>query len=293
MRAPHLALGLLTLSALSLTACQCGGHKTDQYRTSTSSAEYMNGDGTYRDGWYRTASGEMRYDPDYRRYDTARGYDAEHMDDTHATTSNDRTYDNRAYGTSNNGMSNNGTYNNGNNDRYGGTYTAGATVRSTPMEWDRMTSATATINPTRGNAVHGTVRFTKIDGGVRVVADLEGLQPRQRFGFHVHEFGDCSSPTGESVGDHFNPTKEKHGAPGAAMHHAGDLGNLESDANGRAHVDLTVTGLSIASGDDSILGRSVVVHEKADDMTSQPSGDSGSKLGCGTIGVARGTTAQQ
>ena len=141
--------------------------------------------------------------------------------------------------------------------------------------------ATATINPTQGNNVRGTVRFVQEGNGVRVIADLTGLTPGEH-GFHVHEKGDCSAPDASSAGDHFNPTKHQHADRAAGERHLGDLGNITADANGRGQLDYLDPKLKL-SGEHSIVGRSVVVHAKRDDLKSQPAGDSGARIGCGTI----------
>ena len=67
-----------------------------------------------------------------------------------------------------------------------------------------VTKAVAVLSPTKGGNVSGTVTFTKVDGGVKIVADLTGLKPGEH-GFHIHEFGDCSAPDATSAGGHFNP----------------------------------------------------------------------------------------
>ena len=131
----------------------------------------------------------------------------------------------------------------------------------------------------------GTVTFTKGTDGIQVVADVTGLTPGKH-GFHVHEFGDCSSPDGNSAGAHFNPTHKQHGAPNAADRHAGDLGNIEADASGKAHLDWKDKVMKL-SGPDSVVGRSVILHEKEDDLKTQPTGNAGGRLACGVIGVAK------
>lgn len=148
-----------------------------------------------------------------------------------------------------------------------------------------VTKAVAALSPTKGNSVSGTVTFTKVEGGVKVVADVTGLTPGQH-GFHIHEFGDCSAPDATSAGGHFNPGHMQHGAPDAASHHAGDLGNLEADASGKAHYELVDPTLSL-NGPESIVGHGVIVHEKADDMKTQPTGNAGGRVACGAIGVAK------
>src|SRR5262245_41834291 len=96
--------------------------------------------------------------------------------------------------------------------------------------------AVATLEPTQGSQVRGTVSFSPAQGGVRVVADITGLTPGEH-GFHVHDKGDCSAPDATSAGGHFNPAGTPHGAPDAEKHHAGDLGNITAGSDGKAHLD--------------------------------------------------------
>ena len=150
---------------------------------------------------------------------------------------------------------------------------------------DDVPKAIAVLVPTAGSKVTGTVTFTKAADGVKVVADITGLTPGKH-GFHIHEFGDCSDPKGESAGGHFNPTKHQHAGPDASERHAGDMGNIEADASGKAHLEYTDKAMKL-SGDGSILGHAVIVHEKVDDLTTQPTGNAGGRLACGVIGVAK------
>jgi Cu-Zn family superoxide dismutase len=145
--------------------------------------------------------------------------------------------------------------------------------------------AIAVLHPTAGNNVTGSVTFTKSGDEVKVVADVTGLTPGKH-GFHVHEFGDCSSSDGSSAGGHFDPTHKHHGAPDASDRHAGDLGNIEADASGKAHLEWSDKVMKL-SGADSIVGRAVIVHEKVDDLKTQPTGNAGGRLACGVIGVAK------
>lgn len=144
--------------------------------------------------------------------------------------------------------------------------------------------ATATLSPTAGNDVRGTVTFTQQGAGVAVHVSLTGLKPGEH-GFHVHEKGDCSSSDGMSAGDHFNPMHMQHAGPTAAEHHMGDLGNVTADAQGKVESSFTTQGLAL-EGMDSIVGRAVIVHERADDLTSQPGGNAGARLACGVIEAA-------
>ncbi len=165
-------------------------------------------------------------------------------------------------------------------------------VSSTGKEKMKMTSsqpkiikAIAVIQGTKGNNVSGIVTFTKENNKIKVVADIIGLTPGKH-GFHIHEYGDCSSEDGSSAGGHFNPDNVKHGAPMSSMSHVGDLGNIEADKDGKAHLEITDSILSF-SGKHSIIGRSVVIHSNADDLVSQPAGNAGSRVACGVIGIAK------
>jgi Cu-Zn family superoxide dismutase len=132
-----------------------------------------------------------------------------------------------------------------------------------------------------GGTVNGRVTFTQEDGYVLVEGDFEGLTPGKH-GIHVHEHGDCGGVLAEAAGGHYNPGGGTHGMPGMAESHEGDLGNLVADDWGRARFTLKDSFLRL-SGDNSILGRSVIVHAQADDLISQPSGDSGARVACGPV----------
>jgi Cu-Zn family superoxide dismutase len=131
------------------------------------------------------------------------------------------------------------------------------------------------------------VRFTEEGSSTKIVADLEGVAPGSKHAFHVHEFGDCSAQDASSAGSHYDPALTKHhGMPNEKMSHAGDMGNIEADANGRIHFELALDGVSINSAQSPILGRAVIVHANPDDF-SQPVGNAGGRIGCGVIGLAK------
>jgi Cu-Zn family superoxide dismutase len=142
---------------------------------------------------------------------------------------------------------------------------------------------------TAGSKAHGVVRFMESGGKVKVVAEIEGLTPGQKHAFHVHEFGDVSTPDGMGTGGHYNPEGHDHGLPTQAKRHAGDLGNIEADASGKAKYEITVDNISI-SGHNAILGRGVIVHAKVDDG-GQPTGNAGGRIAQGVIGVAKAAAA--
>ncbi|MGI4938702.1 MAG: superoxide dismutase family protein [Janthinobacterium lividum] len=148
--------------------------------------------------------------------------------------------------------------------------------------------AVAELKPTQGSNVSGTVTFVQRNGEVLVDARIKGLTPGPH-GFHIHEVGDCSAPDASSAGGHYNPTRMAHGAPDAAVHHGGDFGNLVADANGESSLSiglpLTIGNMAKAGDSASIIGRAVVVHADADDLVSQPAGNSGKRLACGVIAL--------
>ena len=149
-------------------------------------------------------------------------------------------------------------------------------------------SATATLRPTPGGTAGGTLMFEVADGGVRMTGGLTGLDPDATHAMHIHETGDCSAPDFSSAGGHFNPDDAPHGdRAGAGPHHAGDMPNQVADAAGNSRVDRVLDDVTIGGGGaDDIVGKAVVVHEKADDYTTQPSGDAGGRIACGVIEAA-------
>ncbi len=144
--------------------------------------------------------------------------------------------------------------------------------------------AVAVLTPTDGHQVHGQVQFENDSQGVKIVANLTGLQPGAH-GFHIHQFGDCSAPDGTSAGGHFNPHDKSHGSPEEIDRHAGDLGNIVALDNGHASYERIDQGLTL-SGPDSIIGRALIVHAGDDDFKKQPTGGAGGRVACGVINPA-------
>jgi superoxide dismutase, Cu-Zn family len=160
--------------------------------------------------------------------------------------------------------------------------TAAPAEKTTPGEPAH--EAVAQVAPTQGNTVTGSVALDSSPQGVRISGAIQGLKPDAEFGFHVHEKGDCSAPDGSSAGGHFNPTQAQHGNPASGTHHAGDMPNIKSNAEGVAQVDLTAAGTTLhGEPTTDIMGKAIVVHEGPDDYTTQPSGNSGKRVACGVI----------
>jgi len=159
----------------------------------------------------------------------------------------------------------------------------GCTAKASSSSAPQVNRAICRILGTEGNQkVKGVIYFTQEGGAVRIKAEVEGLPPGKH-GFHIHQWGDINCTDGKCTGGHFNPTGAKHGAPDAAERHAGDLGNLEADASGKAVYDRLDSVVKL-NGAHSFVGRAIIIHAKPDDW-SQPTGNAGARMAYGVIGI--------
>ena len=144
-------------------------------------------------------------------------------------------------------------------------------------------SARAVLEAKSGSTVSGWATFTELPGGgVKAVIHVEKAPPGTH-GLHVHEKGDCSDPEAKAAGGHFNPTAMDHAGPMEEKHHAGDLGNIEVGADGTGNLEITSKMLTVKEGPNSVVGKAVIFHEKADDLKTQPTGNAGGRLACGVV----------
>ena len=137
------------------------------------------------------------------------------------------------------------------------------------------------IKPVAESNVSGILEFVQTGNTIKITGKLFNLS-QGLHGFHIHDVGDCSGSAAENASGHFNPKSHEHGSPDSIKRHVGDLGNIEADEEGIAIINIIDKKISF-KGTNSIIGKSVIVHEDADDFKSQPSGNAGARIACGVI----------
>ncbi|MGA3033125.1 MAG: superoxide dismutase family protein [Terracidiphilus sp.] len=147
-------------------------------------------------------------------------------------------------------------------------------------------SAHAKIVNAQGATI-GHAKFSAVANGVKISVTVSQLSPGEH-GIHIHNVGKCDGPAFTTAGGHFNPTGAHHGIHNAQdpHPHVGDLPNLVVSEQGTGKLTFIAAGATISEGPNSLFhdgGTALVIHAKPDDLTNDPSGNSGDRIACGVI----------
>ena len=140
------------------------------------------------------------------------------------------------------------------------------------------------LSDAQGKSV-GTAELSPAAQGVTIRLNLMNLMPGDH-GIHVHTVAKCEGPAFTTAGPHLNPDMKKHGLQNPDGPHAGDMPNFTVAADGTAKSTVVAPGVTMGDDPHSIFsngGTALVVHAGADDMKSDPAGNSGARIACGVI----------
>ena len=159
------------------------------------------------------------------------------------------------------------------------------TMHTMPADTAMYDAASAALSGTKADTVlTGMAKFTRKGDEVELELTLDvPKKANSTVAVHFHEHGDCGDE-GKGAHGHWNPTKEDHGKWGSAKYHSGDLGNIKLDKDGKATFTVKTNRWTIGGPEKTnILNRAIIIHSGVDDYTTQPTGNSGSRIGCGVI----------
>lgn len=135
-------------------------------------------------------------------------------------------------------------------------------------------------------SVIGSVMLKEAETGVLITIDADGMSAGSTHAVHIHETGKCS-PDFTAAGGHFNPAGHEHGMMHGDGQHAGDMPNLHASAEGHVKDEILNTMITLNETDTEgrhtihdADGSALIIHEGADDYTSQPTGAAGGRLAC-------------
>jgi len=142
---------------------------------------------------------------------------------------------------------------------------------------------TVNLQDGQGKSV-GTAVLSAAPDGAKIKLNVHDLSAGEH-AIHVHQTAKCDGPDFKTAGAHFNPDGKKHGLQNPGGPHAGDIPNFTVDAKGKSKATATAP---VTLGDDphSVFtggGTALVIHAKADDNKTDPSGNSGDRIACGVI----------